>query len=69
MSRQEGKEISIDQQISDARKALEAYDINVDIHNFNISEDYRRKFQEAGELKFDVCKKLGIKKKKIIKRK
>ena len=63
MSRQEGKEISIDQQISDARKALEAYDINVDIHNFNISEDYRRKFQEAGELKFDVCKKLGIKKK------
>ena len=52
---------SIEQLIKKARKDLEAYNINTDIHNFEIKEDYRKRF-DGCELNFVVSKKLGTKK-------
>ena len=60
MSKKEEKE-SIEQLIKKARKDLEAYNIDTDIHNFDIKEDYRKRFDNC-ELTFVVSKKLGTKK-------
>jgi WD40 repeat protein len=60
MTKKEEKE-SIEQLIKKARKDLEAYNINTDIHNFEIKEDYRKRF-DGCELNFVVSKKLGTKK-------
>ena len=60
MSKKEEKE-SIDQLIKKARKDLEIYHIDTDIHNFNIKEDYRKRFDNC-ELTFVVSKKLSTKK-------
>lgn len=60
MSKKEEKE-SIEQLIKKARKDLEPYNINTDIHNFDIKEDYRKRFDNC-ELTFVVSKKLGTKK-------
>ena len=60
MTKKEEKE-SIDQLIKKARKDLEAYNIDTDIHNFKINDDYRKRF-DGCELTFVVSKKLGIKK-------
>ena len=60
MTKKEEKE-SIEQLIKKARKDLEAYNINTDIHNFDIKEDYRKRF-DGCELNFVVSKKLGTKK-------
>ena len=60
MTKKEEKE-SIEQLIKKAKKDLEAYNINTDIHNFDIKEDYRKRF-EGCELNFVVSKKLGTKK-------
>ncbi len=60
MSKKEEKE-SIEQLIKKARKDLEAYNIDTDIHNFDIQEDYRKRFDNC-ELTFVVSKKLGTKK-------
>lgn len=43
MTKKEEKE-SLDQLIQKAKKDLEAYSIDTDIHNFDIKEDYRKKF-------------------------
>jgi len=59
MSKKEEKE-SIDQLIQKARKDLEAYSIDTDIHNFDIKEDYRRRF-DSNELTFVVSNKLSLK--------
>ena len=60
MSKKEEKE-SIEQLIKKARKDLEAYNIDTDIHNFDIKEDYRKRFDNC-ELTYVVSKKLGTKK-------
>ena len=60
MSKKEEKE-SIEQLIKKARKDLEPYNINTDIHNFDIKEEYRKRF-DGCELGFVVSKKLGTKK-------
>ena len=60
MTKKEEKE-SIDQLIKKARKDLEAYNIDTDIHNFKINDDYRKRF-DGCELTFVVSKKLGTKK-------
>ena len=60
MSKKEEKE-SIEQLIKKARKDLEPYNINTDIHNFDLKEDYRKRFDKC-ELTFVVSKKLGTKK-------
>ena len=60
MTKKEEKE-SIEQLIKKAKKDLEAYNIETDIHNFKISDDYRKRF-EGCELPFVVSKKLGTKK-------
>ena len=60
MTKKEEKE-SIDQLIKKARKDLEAYNIDTDIHNFKINDEYRKRF-EGCELTFVVSKKLGTKK-------
>ena len=60
MSKKEEKE-SIDQLIKKAQKDLEAYSIDTDIHNFDIKEDYRRRF-DSNELTFVVSNKLSLKK-------
>ena len=60
MSKKEEKE-SIEQLIKKAKKDLEPYNITTDIHNFDIKEEYRNRF-EGCELTFVVSKKLGIKK-------
>ena len=59
MTKKEEKE-SIDQLIQKARKDLEAYSIDTDIHNFDIKEDYRRRF-DRNELTFVVSNKLSLK--------
>ena len=60
MSKKEEKE-SIEQLIKKARKDLEPYNINTDIHNFDLKEEYRKRF-DGCELTFVVSKKLGTKK-------
>ena len=59
MSKKEEKE-SLDQLIQKAKKDLEAYSIDTDIHNFDIKEDYRKKFS-SNELTFVVSNKLSLK--------
>jgi WD40 repeat protein len=60
MTKKEEKE-SLDQLIQKAKKDLEAYSIDTDIHNFDIKEDYRRRFN-SNELTFVVSNKLSLKK-------
>ena len=60
MTKKEEKE-SIDQLIRKTRKDLEAYNIDTDIHNFDIKEDYRNRFVNC-KLNFVVTKKLTTKK-------
>ena len=59
MTKKEEKE-SLDQLIQKAKKDLEAYSIDTDIHNFDIKEDYRKKFS-SNELTFVVSNKLSLK--------
>jgi len=54
------KKESLDQLIQKAKKDLEAYSIDTDIHNFDIKEDYRRRF-DSNELTFVVSNKLSLK--------
>ena len=51
----------VEQLIKKARKDLETYHIDTDIHNFNIKDDYRKRF-DGCELTFVVSKKLSTKK-------
>jgi len=60
MEKKERKE-SLDQLIKKTKKDLEAYDIDVYIHNFNIKEEYRKRFDDC-QLTFTVHKKLATKK-------
>ena len=60
MSKKEEKE-SIEQLIKKARKDLEPYNIDTNIHNFDIKDEYRKRF-DGCELTFVVSKKLGTKK-------
>ena len=60
MTKKEEKE-SIDQLIRKTRKDLESYKIDTNIHNFDIKEEYRRRFDKC-DLGFQVTKKLSTKK-------
>ena len=62
MSKQDGKE-SIESQRKKIKKDLEQYDRETNIHNFKLANDYRNKFKNACELRFDPCKILRLKKK------
>ena len=59
MAKKEEKE-SIDQLIKKTKKDLEFYNINMNIHNFNIKDDYRKNC-DGKELNFVVHKKLVTK--------
>ena len=61
MSKKEEKKESIEAQIRNVRKELDNYNIDTNIHNFNLKEDYRTRFDNC-ELQFVVSKKLGTKK-------
>ena len=60
MAKKEERE-SIDQLIQKAKNDLQFYNINMNIHNFAISENYRKSC-EGRELNFSVTKKLYTKK-------
>ena len=60
MAKKEEKE-SIDQLIKKTRKDLEFYNINMNIHNFTIKEDYRKSC-DGLKLNFVVSKKLTAQK-------
>ena len=60
MTKKEEKE-SIDQLIRKTRKDLESYKIDTNIHNFDIKEEYRKRFDKC-DLGFQVTKKLSTKK-------
>ena len=61
MSKKEEKKESIEAQIRNVRKELDNYNIDTNIHNFNLREDYRTRFDNC-ELQFVVSKKLCTKK-------
>ena len=61
MSKKEEKKESIEAQIRNVRKELDNYNIDTNIHNFNLREDYRKRFENC-DLTFVVSKKLGTKK-------
>ena len=60
MSKKEEKE-SIESKIRKVRNNLESYNIDTNIHNFKLKEDYRKRFENC-QLTFAVSKKLGTKK-------
>ena len=60
MAKKEERE-SIDQLIQKAKNDLQFYNINMNIHNFAISENYRKSC-EGRELNYSVTKKLYTKK-------
>ena len=60
MSKKEEKE-SIESKIRKVRNNLESYNIDTNIHNFKLKEDYRKRFENC-QLTFSVSKKLGTKK-------
>jgi WD40 repeat protein len=60
MSKKEEKE-SIESKIRKVRNNLESYNIDTNIHNFKLKEDYRKRFENC-QLTFTVSKKLCTKK-------
>ena len=47
MSKKEEKKESIEAQIRNVLKELENYNIETDIHNFKLKEDYRTRFENC----------------------